>query len=292
MNTEPEISREPETTTTTPETASQPSPERDEHGHFRAGNRGGPGNPFARQIARLRQALLNAVSEADLLEVIEMLKRKAKEGDVAAARLLLSYSIGKPVEPPNPDQLDLDEFAILVKNHQVPLDVIQSLADALPVDLLLKVFRPLLPLLFDVKRDKMTGILSGRKTVEEVLAESKTNADDPAWEDDDDMNDDGEDDEDDAEEENEEDGIEPSPDLIPAWMKQLVEEDAKQQAAAAAGKLPPSVEERLDRQPKGRPMPTGAPSANGSKGQKAPIENGSIGRRAPSANGSNGKHTA
>ncbi len=290
MNTEPESSCEPETTTPTPETASPPSAERDEHGHFRTGNRGGPGNPFARQIARLRQALLNAVSEADLLEIIDMLKRKAKEGDVAAARLLLSYSIGKPVEPPNPDQLDLDEFAILVKNHQVPLDVIQSLADALPVDLLLKVFRPLLPLLFDVKKDKMAGILSGRKTVEEVLAEGKTNHEDSAWEDDDDMDDDEE--EDDVDEEEEEEGVEPSPDQIPTWMHELVEEDARQQAAAAAGKLPPSVEDRLDRQPKRRPEAMGAPSANGSKGQKSPIGNGSIGRRAPSANGVNGKHTA
>ncbi len=285
MNTEPETRCEPETTTTTPETASPPSSERDEHGHFRAGNRGGPGNPFARQIARLRQALLNAVSEADLLEVIEMLKRKAKEGDVAAARLLLSYTIGKPAPAPEPDRLDLDEFAILVKNHQVPLDLVQSLADALPVDLLLKVFRPLLPLLFDVKKDKMTGILSGRKTVEEVLAEGKTNADE-------DLDDDEEEDEDEEDAEGEEDGIEPSPDQIPAWMHKLVEEDARQQAAAAAGKLPPRVEERLDRQPKRRPAPTGAPSTNGSKGQKAPIGNGSIGRRAPSANGDNGKHTA
>ncbi len=290
MNNEPETTVQPETNTKTPETASPPSSERDEHGHFRAGNRGGPGNPFARQIAQLRQALLNAVSEADLLEIIDMLKRKAKEGDVAAARLLLSYTIGKPAAAPEPDRLDLDEFAILVNNHQVPLDVVQSLADALPVDLLLKVFRPLLPLLFDVKKDKMTGILSGRKTVEEVLAESKTNADDPAWEDDDmDDDEDEEDDEDDAE--REEDGIEPSPDQIPTWMHELVEEDARQQATAAAGKLPPRVEERLDRQPKRR-VPTGAPSANGSNGQKAPIGNGSIGRRAPSANGVNGKHTA
>src|SRR5271167_4274963 len=109
MNTQPETSNEPKTTSNQGETA---SPERDENGHFRKGNRGGPGNPFARQIARLRKVLLEAVSEADLVEVIEMLKRKAKEGDVAAAKLLLSYSIGKPVDPPNPDTLDLDEFGI------------------------------------------------------------------------------------------------------------------------------------------------------------------------------------
>src|ERR1700733_2808919 len=107
---------------TAPETGSEretvsDNSQRDENGQFRKGNRGGPGNPFSRQIARLRQALLNAVSETDLLEIVDALKRKAKEGDVSAAKLLLSYSIGKPADAPNPDRLDFDEFDILQKNH-------------------------------------------------------------------------------------------------------------------------------------------------------------------------------
>ena len=47
--------------------ASQPANEtaqREEDGRFRKGNRGGPGNPFARQMAQLRKAALAAVTGA------------------------------------------------------------------------------------------------------------------------------------------------------------------------------------------------------------------------------------
>ena len=39
---------------------------RDDKGRFAAGNKGGPGNPFARQTAANRQAVVNAVTEQDL----------------------------------------------------------------------------------------------------------------------------------------------------------------------------------------------------------------------------------
>src|SRR5947209_18915993 len=68
---------------------------RDAQGRFRTGNRGGPGNPFARRVAALRQALYRAVDEKDLETITEALMEKAKAGDVAAAKLVLSYVIGK-----------------------------------------------------------------------------------------------------------------------------------------------------------------------------------------------------
>ena len=47
--------------------ADQPAPnQRDAHGRFARGNRGGPGNPFARQSAALRQALQSAVTAQDI----------------------------------------------------------------------------------------------------------------------------------------------------------------------------------------------------------------------------------
>src|ERR1044072_4028692 len=105
---------------TEPTPAAQGSPsERDRKGRFQKGNRGGPGNPFARQTAKLRQAMLDAVSDDDIKDVVNALKEQARRGDVAAIRLLLSYSIGKPTEAPNPDTLDLHEMDIIIKNHQV-----------------------------------------------------------------------------------------------------------------------------------------------------------------------------
>ncbi len=86
---------------------------RDSHGRFGKGNSGGPGNPFARQVAALRCALLSAVSEQDLDEVARELVRQAKEGNLAAAKLLLSYTLGKPAAAPvDPDTLDLHEFGL------------------------------------------------------------------------------------------------------------------------------------------------------------------------------------
>ena len=71
---------------------------RDEHGRFLPGTQPGPGNPYAKRVGQLRSALLNAVSENDMREIIEALVAKAKEGDIAAARTLFDRVLGKPVE--------------------------------------------------------------------------------------------------------------------------------------------------------------------------------------------------
>ncbi len=86
---------------------------RDNHGRFDKGNAGGPGNPFARQVAALRVALLSAVTARDVAAVAQELLRQAKEGNLAAAKLLLSYTLGKPAAAPvDPDTLDLHEFGL------------------------------------------------------------------------------------------------------------------------------------------------------------------------------------
>ena len=72
---------------------------RDERGRFTQGNPGGPGNPYAVQVGKLRTALLNAVTEDDIREIIGALVEKAKEGNIAAARVLFNRTLGKPLEP-------------------------------------------------------------------------------------------------------------------------------------------------------------------------------------------------
>lgn len=83
--------------------------DRDNGGRFAPGNAGGPGNPFARQVGRLRATLLNAVTEADLQEIAAALVDRAKGGDLAAAKLLFGYCIGRPSDTVDPDALDVDE---------------------------------------------------------------------------------------------------------------------------------------------------------------------------------------
>lgn len=85
---------------------------RDAGGRFAAGNPGGPGNPYARRVAALRSALLDAVTADDVREMARALLDQAKAGDAAAARLLLSYTVGPPLDAAHPDRLDADEYDV------------------------------------------------------------------------------------------------------------------------------------------------------------------------------------
>lgn len=71
-------------------------PERDAGGRFLPGWRGGPGNPYAGQVAALRAALLQAVTPADVEAVAKMLIRKARKGSIPAAKELLDRVLGRP----------------------------------------------------------------------------------------------------------------------------------------------------------------------------------------------------
>jgi hypothetical protein len=105
-----------------PEPESQPEPPapertatgRNKAGQFQKGCRPGPGNPFAKRVAALRNALLEGVGEDDLVRVGQKLLAQALEGDVAAAKLLLSYTVGRPTEAVDPDRLALDALRLIL----------------------------------------------------------------------------------------------------------------------------------------------------------------------------------
>jgi hypothetical protein len=85
---------------------------RDSQGRFAKGNPGGPGNPFVRRVASLRNAMLDAVTEDDLRSVVQAVVGKAKAGDLAAAKLLLDYCIGRPPEAIDPDRAELEAMKL------------------------------------------------------------------------------------------------------------------------------------------------------------------------------------
>jgi hypothetical protein len=99
----------------------QPAAERDAKGRFTKGNPGGPGNPFARQVGKLRSALVNRVTEADMERIAEDLIVKARLGDMAAIKLLFLYVLGKPASAVNPDTLDIEEWVQTIR----PIPAIQ-----------------------------------------------------------------------------------------------------------------------------------------------------------------------
>jgi hypothetical protein len=88
---------------------------RDAKGRFVAGAPPGPGrpaNPYARQQAALRVAVLDEVDEGDLRAVVQKLLRLAKLGNVAAVELLFKWVIGPPPTPTHPDIVDAHELQV------------------------------------------------------------------------------------------------------------------------------------------------------------------------------------
>ena len=92
---------------------------RDGRGRFAKGNPGGPGNPFARRVARIKSLIVDAVSDDDLRAVVAMLVERAKGGDVAAAREILNRLVGRPAAATDPEQRELEERRLELRDRQV-----------------------------------------------------------------------------------------------------------------------------------------------------------------------------
>ena len=95
---------------------------RKSNGRFAKCNKLGTGNPYARRVARLRSALLDAVGEDGLKDIVRGMVTAAKGGDVAAAKLLLSYLLGKPVESVEPDYVEIHERKLQSKERALASD--------------------------------------------------------------------------------------------------------------------------------------------------------------------------
>src|SRR5262245_11124238 len=57
-------------------------PGRDARGRFQKGNPGGPGNPHAREMARMREVICSVVSEEDLADIARTMRAKALCGNL------------------------------------------------------------------------------------------------------------------------------------------------------------------------------------------------------------------
>jgi hypothetical protein len=111
-----------------------PSPtDRATDGRFAKGNPGGPGNPFARQTAALRAALINGVTESDIQDILHILSLNAKSGHLPTIKFLFAYVIGKPKPVVEPDTLDLQEMRMM-QLSTLPPEALATLCSQLPLD--------------------------------------------------------------------------------------------------------------------------------------------------------------
>lgn len=67
-------------------------------GRFTAGNKGGPGNPYAARVGRWRQLLAESLTDQEMAAVVDALVKAAKAGQPWAIREVLDRTLGKPVE--------------------------------------------------------------------------------------------------------------------------------------------------------------------------------------------------
>ena len=124
-------------------------------GRFVAGNKAASGNPFHRAVAARRKALLDAVSPDDIAKVGKKLCELALAGDVAAAKVLLAYVVGKPAEVADPDRLDADEVRLLLEGPDIR-ELLKSARDRVPADLAAQVVAGLLP----ANPERIAGLIS------------------------------------------------------------------------------------------------------------------------------------
>jgi hypothetical protein len=117
----------------------------DTNGQFAKGNRGGPGNPYNRQIAEFRKQFLAASTPAVFRQVVDALIAKALGGDGAAMKLYFLYVMGKPADAVDPDRVDFDECDVLCQtqaNRKLPWHEILKLPYLETMLELARIFRP------------------------------------------------------------------------------------------------------------------------------------------------------
>ena len=72
--------------------------ERDGGGRFKRGNKAAAGHaaPHAGTVSALRRTMLDAVTDGDIRAIVKRMVKEAKGGDIASAKLILGYVVGRP----------------------------------------------------------------------------------------------------------------------------------------------------------------------------------------------------
>lgn len=74
-------------------------PERDANGRYLPGHKSNGGRKPRQAEERLVRRLSERLTNGDFDKILDAIIRQAQRGDVAAARLLLEYAVGKPRQP-------------------------------------------------------------------------------------------------------------------------------------------------------------------------------------------------
>ena len=145
--------------------------ERGAGGRFAPGNAGGPGNPYARQVAQFRSRLMQCMSPEQFDRIAAKLIELAEAGDVPAMRLLFSYLLGKPTPPPaEPDHVDLHEMNTFAAEGRM-LETATPLLTKPSPELPLRMLRQARPLVTQQQASAFLGMVSLPRTEQAKLDE-------------------------------------------------------------------------------------------------------------------------
>jgi len=109
--------------------------DRDTNGQFKKGWNGGPGRPRLDAEQKYLRTLHRSLLQRDVREIIKKLIVKAKAGNIQAAKLLLEYAVGKPMQYVSADIKSTNEVVVNVichegnVQHQSPTDAPEASGD-------------------------------------------------------------------------------------------------------------------------------------------------------------------
>ena len=131
-----------------PDVTSHADTGRDSAGRFVKGNAGGPGNPYYRRQAQLKRLLLECVTDEDVLSVLRVLLDLARTGDLAAIKLFLEYTVGKPTKEVDPDKEEQHEWQLQQQTPRLQ-EVLELSANGIEPARANQVTRELVPIVGD-----------------------------------------------------------------------------------------------------------------------------------------------
>ena len=107
----------------------------------------------------------DTVSGDDVEAILSKMVELAKQGDVPAARLVLQYTLGRPVPSAHPDRLDRDEVEAFQANA-MRQDAF-SLVESTPVEPVLEAVRELSPARGDRFKDGLLANILARNAADQ-----------------------------------------------------------------------------------------------------------------------------
>jgi hypothetical protein len=133
--------------------------DRDLFGRFMAGNPGGPGNPYNRQTALFKKAIQSATTPEEAKALARKIYDMAMEGNLAAAKVYFTYTVGKPDNPIDPDRMDVHEIEIYRDTAPLKTEMGTFLA-AGKAETSLHVVRTLQPLAAAMQQQQIAGVFN------------------------------------------------------------------------------------------------------------------------------------